>query len=80
MGSSERRGSLQVERGTRRLWTAEEDELLVQLRESRMSWLEISKRLPGRSSVACPNRYESVKDRWEVGEEAKNELARLYVR
>ncbi|KAK7918484.1 hypothetical protein PG985_010358 [Apiospora marii] len=38
-------------------WTAEEESLLVELRESGMKWADLPERLPGRSAISCRLHY-----------------------
>ncbi|KAK4240288.1 snRNA-activating protein complex subunit 4 [Achaetomium macrosporum] len=62
-------------------WSAEEDALIIELRGSGMKWDDISKRLPGRSSISCRLHYQNyLERRSEWDEERKNRLARLYER
>lgn len=62
-------------------WSADENALIVQLRGSSMKWDEISKRLPGRSSISCRLHYQNFLERRpEWDEEKKNKLAVLYER
>ncbi|CCC07407.1 unnamed protein product [Sordaria macrospora k-hell] len=60
-------------------WSPEEDALIIELRGSGMKWDDISKRLPGRSSISCRLHYQNyLERRSEWDEERKNKLARLY--
>lgn len=62
-------------------WSAEENDLIVQLRGSGMKWEDISKRLPGRSAISCRLHYQNFLERRpEWDEDKKNKLARLYER
>lgn len=62
-------------------WSPQEDVLIVQLRGSGMKWEDISKRLPGRSSISCRLHYQNYLERKsEWDDEKKNKLARLYDR
>ncbi len=62
-------------------WSADENALIVQLRGSSMKWDDISKRLPGRSSISCRLHYQNFLERRpEWDEEKKNKLAVLYER
>ncbi|MCJ1438296.1 hypothetical protein MMC27_007684 [Xylographa pallens] len=62
-------------------WTPAEDDLIIALRAPGMKWEEISKRLPGRSSISCRLHYQNyLERRCEWDEERKNRLARLYER
>lgn len=62
-------------------WSADEDALIIDLRGSGMKWEDISKRLPGRSSISCRLHYQNyLERRSEWDEERKNKLARLYER
>ncbi|KAK3898207.1 hypothetical protein C8A05DRAFT_38211, partial [Staphylotrichum tortipilum] len=62
-------------------WSPEEDALIIELRGSGMKWDDISKRLPGRSSISCRLHYQNyLERRSEWDEERKNKLARLYER
>ena len=62
-------------------WAPDEDALIISLRGSGMKWEDISKRLPGRSVIACRLHYQNYLERrapWD--EEKKDKLARLYDR
>ncbi|KAF3765803.1 hypothetical protein M406DRAFT_234823, partial [Cryphonectria parasitica EP155] len=60
-------------------WSPDEDALIIELRGSGMKWEDISKRLPGRSSISCRLHYQNyLERRSEWDEERKNKLARLY--
>ncbi|KAL2265661.1 hypothetical protein VTJ83DRAFT_6761 [Remersonia thermophila] len=62
-------------------WSAQEDRLIIELRQSGMKWDDISKHLPGRSAISCRLHYQNYLERrgdWD--EERKNKLARLYER
>ncbi|EGU87512.1 hypothetical protein FOXB_01970, partial [Fusarium oxysporum f. sp. conglutinans Fo5176] len=62
-------------------WSAAEDALVIELRGRNMKWEDISKRLPGRSAIACRLHYQNFLERrskWD--EERINKLARLYER
>ncbi|KAK4186568.1 snRNA-activating protein complex subunit 4 [Podospora australis] len=62
-------------------WSPDEDALIIELRGSGMKWDDISKRLPGRSSISCRLHYQNyLERRSEWDEERKNKLARLYER
>lgn len=62
-------------------WSPEEDALIIELRGSGMKWDDVSKRLPGRSSISCRLHYQNyLERRSEWDEERKNKLARLYDR
>jgi hypothetical protein len=62
-------------------WSSQEDSLIIELRGSGMKWDDISKRLPGRSSISCRLHYQNyLERRSEWDEERKNKLARLYER
>ncbi|KAK4102612.1 hypothetical protein N658DRAFT_423546, partial [Parathielavia hyrcaniae] len=62
-------------------WSAEEDAKIIDLRGSGMKWDDISKHLPGRSSISCRLHYQNyLERRAEWDEERKNKLARLYER
>ncbi|KAK0732653.1 hypothetical protein B0T21DRAFT_384877 [Apiosordaria backusii] len=62
-------------------WSPEEDALIIELRGRGMKWDDISKRLPGRSSISCRLHYQNyLERRSEWDEERKNKLARLYER
>lgn len=62
-------------------WSAEEDALIIELRGNNMKWEDISKRLPGRSSISCRLHYQNyLERRSEWDDERKNKLARLYER
>ena len=62
-------------------WGPDEDALIIQLRGGGMKWEDISKKLPGRSVIACRLHYQNYLERrtpWD--EEKKDKLARLYDR
>lgn len=62
-------------------WGPDEDALIISLRGGGMKWEDISKRLPGRSVIACRLHYQNYLERrspWD--EEKKDKLARLYDR
>ena len=62
-------------------WSPDEDALIISLRGSGMKWEDISKRLPGRSVIACRLHYQNYLERrtpWD--DEKKDKLARLYDR
>jgi hypothetical protein len=62
-------------------WSREEDALLIELRGKRMKWDEISRHIPGRSSISCRLHYQNYLERrsdWD--DERKTKLARLYER
>ncbi|KAI3572149.1 hypothetical protein IWW34DRAFT_795318 [Fusarium oxysporum f. sp. albedinis] len=62
-------------------WSAAEDALIIRLRGRNMKWEDISKRMPGRSAIACRLHYQNfLERRSEWDEERKNKLARLYER
>lgn len=62
-------------------WSPQEDILIVQLRGAGMKWEDVSKRLPGRSSISCRLHYQNYLERKsEWNEEKKDKLARLYDR
>ncbi|XWW93663.1 hypothetical protein V2A60_001598 [Cordyceps javanica] len=62
-------------------WSAEEDAIIIELRGKGMKWDDVSKRLPGRSSISCRLHYQNyLERRSEWDEERKNKLARLYDR
>ncbi|KAF5700416.1 DRPLA-like protein [Fusarium globosum] len=66
---------------SRAKWSPEEDALVIQLRGCKMKWEDISKRLHGRSPLACRLHYQNyLERRSEWDEERKNKLARLYER
>lgn len=45
-----------------RMWTPEEDALIVELRDSGMKWQNISERLPGRSAISCRLHFQNYLD------------------
>lgn len=62
-------------------WSQEEDALIIELRGKGMKWDDVSKHLPGRSSISCRLHYQNyLERRSEWDEERKNKLARLYDR
>ncbi|OAA59309.1 MYB DNA-binding domain protein [Cordyceps fumosorosea ARSEF 2679] len=62
-------------------WSAEEDVIIIELRGKGMKWDDVSKHLPGRSSISCRLHYQNyLERRSEWDEERKNKLARLYDR
>jgi len=62
-------------------WTPEENTLIVELRGSKMKWDDISKRLPGRSTLSCRLHYQNFLEKRAEWDEEKNiKLSRLYER
>ncbi|KAJ3496892.1 hypothetical protein NLG97_g2323 [Lecanicillium saksenae] len=62
-------------------WSPEEDAIIIQLRGNGMKWDDISKHLPGRSSISCRLHYQNyLERRSEWDEDRKDKLARLYDR
>ncbi|KAM0669360.1 hypothetical protein ACQRIT_004412 [Beauveria bassiana] len=62
-------------------WSPEEDAIIIELRGKNMKWDDVSKHLPGRSSISCRLHYQNyLERRSEWDEERKNKLARLYDR
>ncbi|KAJ4146914.1 hypothetical protein LMH87_001470 [Akanthomyces muscarius] len=62
-------------------WSPEENAVIIQLRGHGMKWDDISKRLPGRSSISCRLHYQNyLERRSEWDDDRKNKLARLYDR
>ncbi|KAJ3498829.1 hypothetical protein NLG97_g804 [Lecanicillium saksenae] len=62
-------------------WSPEEDAVIIELRGKGMKWDDVSKHLPGRSSISCRLHYQNyLERRSEWDEERKNKLARLYDR
>ncbi|KAL8817860.1 MAG: hypothetical protein Q9191_008063 [Dirinaria sp. TL-2023a] len=62
-------------------WSLDEDELIIQLRGKNMKWDDVSKRLPGRTAIACRLHFQNYLERKPVwNEEMKDKLARLYDR
>ncbi|EGX93387.1 MYB DNA-binding domain protein [Cordyceps militaris CM01] len=62
-------------------WSADEDAIIIELRGKGMKWDDVSKHLPGRSSISCRLHYQNyLERRSEWDEERKNKLARLYDR
>ena len=62
-------------------WSLDEDELIIKLRGKNMKWDDVSKRLPGRTPIACRLHFQNYLERktpWD--EESKDKLARLYDR
>ncbi|KAG6297760.1 hypothetical protein E4U09_001254 [Claviceps aff. purpurea] len=76
-----RRLSLLVQPG-HRPWTAEEDDLLVQLKGGYEGWNETWDALPGRSLGSCQWRYQLLRNHWERNEleETNNKVAIAYER
>ncbi|KAG5958213.1 hypothetical protein E4U56_005728 [Claviceps arundinis] len=77
MGSPERAEILPVE--PNHLWTAEDDELLLQLKwsDENLTWKEIADRFPRRTQGSCKKRYARIlADMWD--EQGKDRLANLY--
>jgi hypothetical protein len=62
-------------------WTPEEDAIIIELRGRNEKWEDISKKLPGRSTIAARLRYQNYIERQsEWDDEKKTKLARLYER
>jgi len=62
-------------------WTPEEDAIIIELRGRNEKWEDISKKLPGRSTIAARLRYQNYIERQSVwDDEKKTKLARLYER
>lgn len=59
-------------------WALQEDQALVRLRLSGMTWEVISARLPGRTPMSCSARYSGVLEKRPWNDQMKNDLARLY--
>jgi len=60
-------------------WTPEEGNLTIKLRGQGMKWDDIAKRLPGRSSISCPLRYQNyIEKQGNWYEEKKSKLAAHY--
>ncbi|OJD10480.1 hypothetical protein ACJ73_09778, partial [Blastomyces percursus] len=72
-------------------WSSEEDAQIIKLRRSRITWVDISKKIPGRSAASCRLRYKIVliphlwflyktylERRSEWSEDRKTNLAGLY--
>ncbi|KAG6128670.1 hypothetical protein E4U38_005585 [Claviceps purpurea] len=77
MGSSERREIIPVK--TRVPWTAEDDNLLLQLRwaDKPPTWEEIADHFPERTQGSCRKRYERIlNNTWD--EKGRDRLAALY--
>ena len=47
---------------SRIVWTEEEDDMLLKLREEGMSWEEIAPLIPGRNSKMCYSRYQRLQN------------------
>ncbi|CAP70528.1 uncharacterized protein PODANS_3_5940, partial [Podospora anserina S mat+] len=61
-------------------WSTEEDNKIINLRGQGNKWDDISKLLPGRSSVSCRLHYQNYLEQLKRDEERKNEFARKYER
>ena len=63
-------------------WSPAEDTKIIYLRGSKgIKWDDISKELPGRSSIACRLHYQNyLEKKCEWDEEKRNKLARVYDR
>ena len=62
-------------------WNAEENQLIIELRGQGMKWSDISRRIPGRTELACRLHYQNyLEKRGDWDEERKNKLARVYER
>lgn len=62
-------------------WTQAEDERMIELRGSGMKWEDISRNLPGRSSISCRLHYQNyLERRSEWDEDRRDKLAQLYER
>jgi hypothetical protein len=62
-------------------WSPEEDTIIIELRGRGMKWEDVSKGLPGRSTISCRHRYQKyLERRSEWDEERKNKLAMVYER
>ncbi|KAG8526359.1 uncharacterized protein KY384_000352 [Bacidia gigantensis] len=68
-------------KGANQKWDAEEDARIIQLRGEGKKWAEISKRLPGRTEIACRLHFQNyLEKRGQWDEEKKTRLARVYER
>ncbi|KAK4655840.1 hypothetical protein QC762_305940 [Podospora pseudocomata] len=61
-------------------WSTEEDNKIINLRGQGNEWDDISKLLPGRSSVSCRLHYQNYLEQPRWDEERKNSFARKYER
>lgn len=63
-------------------WSPEEHSEIIRLRARGIKWEDISKKLPGRSSMSCRLHYYKYlkRRRSDWDENRKNRLARLYQR
>ena len=62
-------------------WNVEENKLIIALRGQGMKWSDISRRIPGRTELACRLHYQNyLEKRGDWDEERKNKLARVYER
>ncbi|KAF9882599.1 hypothetical protein FE257_006093 [Aspergillus nanangensis] len=61
-----------------RTWSKEEDALIVAMHSRNESWDTISRRLPGRSILACRFRYAYLRLRPEWDEQMKDSVALWY--
>lgn len=62
-------------------WSPAEDVKIIRLRGKGMKWDDISKELPGRSTIGCRLHYQNyLERRSEWDEEKRNKLARVYDR
>ncbi|KAI5800300.1 hypothetical protein DFH27DRAFT_463861, partial [Peziza echinospora] len=62
-------------------WTAEEDAIIIDLRQKGRKWNDISEALPGRSPLSCRLHYQNYLERRPEWDEArKNQLSMIYER
>lgn len=79
MGTDDRPSGSPAKKSSK--WTPAEDAEIIRLRGGGMKWEDISKRLPGRSSISCRLHYQNyLERRSEWDEEKRDKLARVYDR
>ncbi|KAI0479275.1 hypothetical protein GGR56DRAFT_673204 [Xylariaceae sp. FL0804] len=62
-------------------WSPEENAVITRLRATGMKWDDVSRRIPGRTTLGCRLHYQNyLERRCEWDDERKNKLARLYER
>ncbi|KAF4965836.1 hypothetical protein FSARC_6400 [Fusarium sarcochroum] len=63
----------------RKMWTPEENTLIIELQSKRMPWKDVAKHLPGRTPLGCRQHYNVYLAKEDaVEEEHKAKLAKLY--
>lgn len=79
LGSEDRPSGSPAKKSSK--WSPTEDAEIIRLRGGGMKWEDISKRLPGRSSISCRLHYQNyLERRSEWDEEKRDKLARVYDR